>query len=195
MSDNTFMAGYRVLRSTERVPQPWKNGGGSTTDIVIEPEGSTISGFDWRVSIATIDADSEFSRYPGVFRALVPLTDRGLTLRTSTGEHHVNQFEIITFAGEDPVETVGVTTRSRDLNLMVRRDAGVGTIIVQRLVGRGSYSADDGVLLIVALEGTVATIDGTTIGVDDALLVLENATIDLVGDAHLAVIRVTSDRR
>jgi environmental stress-induced protein Ves len=189
------MAEYRVLRAVGRESQPWKNGGGSTSDVVVMPDGSTITSFDWRVSIATIDADSKFSHYPGVFRALVPLTDRGLTLRTPTGDHHVNQFEIITFAGEDPVETVGATEASRDLNLMVRRDAGVGTIIVQRLVGRGSYSAGDGALLVVVLEGTVAVTDGTTIGVDDALLVSTDVSIDLVGDAHLAVIRVTPERR
>jgi len=37
-------------------PVPWKNGGGSTTEIAIGPPAAGFEGFDWRVSIASIAA-------------------------------------------------------------------------------------------------------------------------------------------
>ncbi len=37
---------------------PWKNGGGVTTEICVSPPSGA---FDWRVSIATVNADGPFS--------------------------------------------------------------------------------------------------------------------------------------
>jgi environmental stress-induced protein Ves len=38
----------------------WKNGLGWTTELAVRPAGG--GEFDWRASIAEVDADSEFSR-------------------------------------------------------------------------------------------------------------------------------------
>ncbi len=56
---------------------PWRNGRGTTLEIAREPASG--EGFAWRLSLADIAEDGEFSAYPGYSRALV-LVD-GLDLR------------------------------------------------------------------------------------------------------------------
>jgi hypothetical protein len=64
---------YRVM--------PWKNGGGSTTELLIEPPGATLAGgFQWRVSTATVAESGPFSSFPGCDRTLLLLTGQGLEL-------------------------------------------------------------------------------------------------------------------
>ena len=50
---------------------PWKNGGGSTREIVCRPPGAGMDGFDWRVSVATIARSGPFSVFTGVDRVIV----------------------------------------------------------------------------------------------------------------------------
>jgi hypothetical protein len=66
-------AGYREM--------PWKNGGGSTTELLIEPPGATLAGgFLWRISTALVPASGPFSPFPGIDRTLLLLEGRGLEL-------------------------------------------------------------------------------------------------------------------
>ena len=51
-------------------PVPWKNGGGSTTQIAVFPPDAGFEDFDWRISLATIAEDGAFSEFPGVERTL-----------------------------------------------------------------------------------------------------------------------------
>jgi environmental stress-induced protein Ves len=44
----------------------WKNGGGTTREVVTQPPGAAFDEFNWRVSIATIASDGPFSTFPGV---------------------------------------------------------------------------------------------------------------------------------
>ena len=60
---------------------PWKNGGGSTTEIAIAPAGASVSsGFDWRVSMADVVSDGPFSAFNGYDRQLALLSGGGMVL-------------------------------------------------------------------------------------------------------------------
>jgi environmental stress-induced protein Ves len=61
-------------------PVPWKNGGGSTTQIAVFPPDAGFDDFDWRVSLATIADDGAFSEFPGVERTLALVDGHGMTL-------------------------------------------------------------------------------------------------------------------
>ena len=55
----------RLLPPAEHRRVRWKNGGGWTTELARAPaEGE--GEFDWRISIAEVDVDGEFSRFPGI---------------------------------------------------------------------------------------------------------------------------------
>ena len=60
---------------------PWKNGAGSTTELLIDPPGATLAGgFRWRVSMATVAESGPFSSFPGLDRTLLLLEGEGMEL-------------------------------------------------------------------------------------------------------------------
>lgn len=55
----------RLIPRDEQPLLPWRNGAGSTREILrVGPE----TGFDWRASVALIDASAPFSAFPGYRR-------------------------------------------------------------------------------------------------------------------------------
>ena len=102
---------------------PWKNGGGSTTEIAISPAGASLMEFDWRISLATITASGPFSSFPGIDRSLM-LVDGDSVQLTFDGARKVTLSAaqpMLWFPGEAVVsaQVKGATT---DFNVMTRRD-------------------------------------------------------------------------
>src|SRR3954452_2619861 len=113
----------RIIRAADCRTTPWKNGGGSTTEIAIGPAGASLENFDWRISMARVAADGPFSDFPGIDRTLTVIEGGGMVLRVgddapltlSRGSAPVS------FAGDMPTSarlTAGAIT---DLNVMTRR--------------------------------------------------------------------------
>src|SRR5947209_7321114 len=104
---------------------PWKNGGGSTTEIAIFPEGSGVSGerFQWRVSIADVVADGPFSRFPGYDRHIMVIEGAGMTLEVEDhGEIDLSRpFLPMSFSGDRDVQGRLNHGPVRDFNLIVAR--------------------------------------------------------------------------
>jgi environmental stress-induced protein Ves len=181
-----------LLPRNERTPLPWKNGGGTTTDVAVYPPGSAGGDFDWRVSVATIESDSVFSSFPGVDRVLMPLSPGGLALQDAGGRHPIARFEPFGFAGETPIEAVDVAQRSLDLNLMTRRGAVEGSMTRTRVEGVHEFSrAVDGIGLIVVLEGELTTDDGAVLEALDAVQ-LDAGVTQFRGRALVAVILLSA---
>ena len=69
------------LRPADYRLMPWKNGGGSTTEIAIEPPGASLGeSFTWRVSSAAVAASGLFSSFPGLVRSLLLVEGVGFIL-------------------------------------------------------------------------------------------------------------------
>src|SRR3546814_10305481 len=68
----------QVLRAAAHRVMPWKNGGGSTTEVAVAPDGAGLDEFDWRISMAVVGADGPFSGFPGVDRTLAVPARAGL---------------------------------------------------------------------------------------------------------------------
>lgn len=49
--------------------EPWRNGGGRTRTIAVQPRAAGEPPWDWRISAATIEQSEAFSVFPGVDRA------------------------------------------------------------------------------------------------------------------------------
>nr|WP_307437599.1 HutD family protein [Labrys monachus] len=113
----------RVIRFASLTPTPWKNGGGTTTEIAVSPDGAGLENFDWRVSIAVVAGDGPFSLFPGIDRALTLIEGDGLamaiegrpplTLTTAS--------DPLPFPGDVPVSASLIGGPIRDLNVMSRR--------------------------------------------------------------------------
>ncbi|WP_172330859.1 HutD family protein [Mangrovicoccus sp. HB161399] len=60
-------------RAATREFEPWKNGGGRTATLASFPGGAGLGSFQWRISLAVIDATGPFSVFPGVERLFTPV--------------------------------------------------------------------------------------------------------------------------
>lgn len=97
-----MVGGGKLVRLDALAPQPWKNGGGVTSEIVCEPPGADWKNFNWRLSRAIIEKDGAFSVFPGMLRWIVLLEGNGFTLSfADRGKLHVTErFALESFAGD-----------------------------------------------------------------------------------------------
>ena len=131
-----------VVRLHECPPQPWRNGGGSTRELLRWPPQA--GGDDWtlRVSVAEIDRDGPFSSYAGIDRWFAVLDGAGVTLALPAGERALARCDApVAFAGEQAPGCRLLDGPTRDLNLMLRRGACTGTM---RLAQAGESFGDGG---------------------------------------------------
>ena len=160
---------------------PWKNGLGVTTEIVIEPPGATLDHFDWRLSMARIDASGPFSSFPNVDRLLMVL-EGALSLRVGAGPalELSSQTPALRFSGE--TAAIGMLQRDSeareqpvlDLNLMTRR--GLYATEMRRVAFNQNFelplTADTTVLLSRSPSLSVQHSQGTAkLQADDVLIV------------------------
>ncbi len=130
-----------VIPSNEYRRVRWKNGLGWTREIVRVPDHDD---WDWRLSIAEIEQDSSFSRFPGIERELVLLRGNGLRLRFEDGASV--QLEPphgrCRFPGEREVRGELVEGPTHDFNLMWRRETVRAELLHRPLVGSMLFFTD-----------------------------------------------------
>lgn len=136
----------RILAAADYRRERWRNGAGWTREIHAQPAASGVHGWDWRLSIAEIDADAPFSGFPGIERELVLLEGEGLRLRFDDGEQHtlLPPHDRLRFAGERALVGELVDGPTRDFNLMWRRDAIDAQLWHRPLVGTMAIFAEPG---------------------------------------------------
>lgn len=162
------MAGVRLLRASDRVARPWKNGGGVTRDVAVFPDGAGDEDFLWRASLATIEKAGPFSAFPGVDRAFLLL--RG-DLRIGIGDRGAQRLHpgspALLFGGEDAVRAEPLGGPCTALNIMTRR--GQTSAILERW--SGMKAADR--LLLLATDAAPVTVGADIIRLTqgDALLI------------------------
>ncbi len=118
---------------------PWRNGGGTTTELVVEPPSASASAsgerFHHRISIADVASDGPFSRFDGYDRFIMLVWGAGMTL--DCGAHGRIElrapFEPRAFSGDWDVVGTLVDGPVRDFNLMVDRTRATATLEVKVL--------------------------------------------------------------
>lgn len=93
---------FQHLHPRDYLAMPWKDGGGVTEQIAIEPPGATLAdGFLWRLSMARVERSGPFSRFEGYDRTLLLLEGKGLDLDFgSQGQVRLDApFEPVAFDG------------------------------------------------------------------------------------------------
>ncbi len=115
----------RRLLARDRRETPWKNGGGTTTEVATFPPGSSLDDFAWRVSMARVERAGPFSRFAGVDRSIALVEGQGMTL--AIAGHRQVAVDATTppfaFPGDVEVDASLVAGSSLDLNVMTRRGA------------------------------------------------------------------------
>lgn len=137
----------------------WRNGLGWTREILQWPEAGE---WDWRASVAEIDADAAFSVFPGVERSLVLLQGEGLRLDVEDGA--VSTVEPphgrCDFPGDRAVRAALQAGPVHVFNLMWRRDRIRAELWRRPLVGSMVlFAAPDEQWLVHVLAGHAAVGD------------------------------------
>lgn len=189
----------RILRAADYRVMPWKNGGGTTTEIAVVPDGAGLDDFDWRVSMARVEGGGPFSGFAGVDRTLAVLEGEGI---------------ILDIAGRPPAEVTAAsaplsfpadvaTTAAlisgpiTDLNVMTRR--GRATHTVERLMVSAptDIRPTTATTLILPLDGEVGVTDPTPsrLGPRDTLVIgpdVAQLHVEPVRPTTVFVIRIAS---
>lgn len=177
----------RVWRAADREATPWRNGGGSTYELAVEPPGAGLDDFAWRVSIAAVETDGPFSRYPGVDRVIMLLRGGPMQLTVDGAARDLQPLQPFSFAGEADVDCV-VGVASRDLNLMTRRGLVTGTLDLVTPASAGSVIDSAWRVVLVVVDGSVE-VGPLSLGLWDGLLAADEG-LTVRGDGMLAVVRL-----
>jgi environmental stress-induced protein Ves len=194
----------RVVRGADAARVRWRNNGGWTREVARSP--ANAERFDWRVSIAEVEANGPFSAFDGYDRILVLLSGAGMNLHfTSDGTVHQLREPLAAaeFAGEAAITATLAGGPTTDLNLIWRRTAvtavmsvcdlaapielggGPGEVVIAHVVS-GSMSAAGG--RAVSCGETAITASGEPLGSHlDGLAVLFVLTpVEVVGERSSA---------
>ena len=108
----------RRIAADAVAPQPWRNGGGRTRELLAWPSAAHWS---LRISLADIDADAPFSAFADVQRWFAVIDGGGVALTFATGEKRLGPGAApLCFDGASPPECRLLNGPTRDLNLMSR---------------------------------------------------------------------------
>jgi len=111
------MTASSTVRTADVAPQPWRNGGGETRTLLVRPRGDR---WQVRVSVADVDVNGPFSRFPGVQRWFAVLEGGDVILTIGAKEHRLGRDgDAISFRGDVAVRCRLVDGATRDLNLML----------------------------------------------------------------------------
>ncbi len=112
----------RLVHLLDVPAQSWRNGGGVTRELLASPAGES---WQLRISVADIDADGPFSRYPGVERWFTVLQGQGVELTIDGAVHRLVRGDApLHFDGAAAAHARLIDGPTRDLNLMLRSAGG-----------------------------------------------------------------------
>lgn len=125
-------------------PVPWANGAGETTELVslTDSQALTPSLRRWRLSIARLDCEAEFSPLPGLARTFLPIGAE-VALEIDGQVCSVTPSAPVVFRGEQKVSLIRLGHPCFALNLMVEDGEGSekdGLEMSTRFTGRGLFA-------------------------------------------------------
>lgn len=207
--------GGDVLRWSGYRAVPWKNGGGTTREVasgtVQAPpaSGEHADGYDWRVSVADVDAEGPFSVFPEIDRVITCVEGAGMVLTVDGTARAVGPLSPFAFPGDAATDCLLKAGAVRNVNVMTRRGRATARV---RLVTVGTaretelpYAAGETLLVLAVTEGIVmaategiaaATPGGheTALGRLDCVRHEGPGPLTLRGDGAVAEIRIIAAR-
>lgn len=130
---------------------PWKNGGGTATDIAV---GQDAGGVVWRVGTAAILRDGPFSDYEGVTRTFTIIEGPGVHLDLpDEGTRTLDRDQPTRFAGAPaPFCRLRDGMAATAFNLLTRDGAAGGDVAILTGGSRHNLPPAD-IVILFALEG------------------------------------------
>lgn len=175
----------KLIRASDCLTTPWKNGGGSTTEIAAEPAGASLEAFDWRISMARVAADGPFSEFPDIDRTLAVVKGNGLVLTVG------NDAPVMLERASDPISFPGdVATSARlvageitDLNVMTRRGRFSHRLLCMRDAVSCNFEGND-ITVVLSLDGS------TALTTERGIVTLDHGDAAILEQMHEARFRI-----
>ncbi|MGL6045988.1 MAG: HutD/Ves family protein [Vogesella sp.] len=170
-----------IIRLQDCPPSTWKNGGGSTRQLLAYPPGASLDSFTYRVSVAEVDSDGPFSHFAGVDRSLAILAGDGLVLMKGAQLYATLRpgDAPLAFDGGLPLAGLRLAGKVRDFNVMTRQGlASHDCQSLQLAAGQHQLAVAPHTLLFVA-QGETVLAGSAELGKQDALWLTEASTLTL----------------
>lgn len=159
------------------------------------------NGFDWRVSIADVDADGAFSVFPGVDRVITLVEGAGMVLTVDGASHPVGPLSPFPFRGDAATDCRLEAGAVRNMNVMTDRSRATAEVRIVTVTAEQSTDtacvAGETLLVMAVTEGIV--VDGpdgreTTLSRLDCVAHEGPAALTLRGAGTVAETRITAVR-
>ena len=179
----------QILKCSDLIEVPWKNGGGTTRNIA---KGMLADHAVWTISRADVGQDGPFSDFCGMMRVLTVVLGGEMTLETPTLTLDAKLWEPVRFDGALKIQSRLTGGPLTDLNLMFDPAYCEGDVVTR--VGGGKHSVmrpDQGLLAFHVLSGK-PTLNAARLTIGDTAFFTEtDATLSLVEGDALLEIRLT----
>lgn len=156
------------LSAADYKRMPWKNGGGTTTELMVEPAGA-VADYDWRISIAEVARSGPFSDFAGYLRNIMLVEGAGFTLEFEgqTAQPLTRTFQPFCFDGAWRTHCTLVDGPVKDFNLIARQGSAA-LLDVLRLVP-GSESVPPARTMVLHLFRGQVSVLGRDLAAGDSL--------------------------
>lgn len=161
----------RKFIATDYRVMPWKNGGGTTTELYVEPAAGDA--FLWRVSIADVAAEGPFSIFGGYDRHIMAIEGGGMVLDGGpSGPIEVHpRFIPRSFSGDWPIISRLISGPVRDFNLMSRRDSVESSLSCAEISAPFHLGKPGATIFAYVLEGDLE-VSGQSLLAGESVLLL-----------------------
>lgn len=141
----------------ELEPTPWANAKGVTRLIASgsSSQRAPQSQWLWKLSLATLSEDAEFSALAGVDRLFTLASDGPINLSVAGTPHQLTLGDQQSFDGAEAVHAQIPTGPQFALNLMLRSGQGAGSVRILRTTGIHDVEPSTNYQLLVVLQGSV----------------------------------------
>ncbi len=162
----------QILKHQYFVTKPWKNGQGTTQEILVYPNEDFI----FRLSMADIKQSGPFSLFPGIQRSLVLIEGKSVTLNS-------RQLELLTpfeFDGETEIHC-SIQSEGKDFNLMWRKNDAQGKLTYHHHTSPFQLSLQSNFSGIFCLKGEL-TVEGQSLSKYDLGFFTTPKTLEVKGE-------------
>jgi environmental stress-induced protein Ves len=155
---------WQLVHLADVPPTPWKNGGGTTRELVAWPNAAD---WVWRLSVAEVASSGPFSTFDGVQRWFAVLAGAGVRLHLQApGGAQTHDLTVrsapLCFDGAVPTHCDLLGGPTQDFNLMLRQCKASGR--VQRITGSFQVVLNAPKIIAVCAYSAGATVEyGTEI--------------------------------
>lgn len=155
----------RLIKETDWRVTPWRSGQGETAEIASFSAHTNLGSGDflWRLSVATMAEDADFSPFPGFDRILTVIEGAGLDLDGRPAGPHQTALPLkpLAFPGERSLRGRLKDGPVRNLNLMCARGQARGAVRLQE------FAAGPTCVSGVAMWLAVLLVSGPQVRVSD----------------------------